>query len=483
MLIRVLLAIDKPTLQKDLQTLLSQQDIIVDVMRKQSKLLEHISRENWDMIIISQSRIPNPVFDTIKLLQQLPDSPGIVVFSSKEDPEERAQFLAAGCEAVLYSGLSKESLKDVLDTILTKRNAFQQKTLTAIRLLAQPRLTDFVSTSRAMQTFMRVASRVVKADIPLLILGETGVGKERLARAIHAEGLRSAGPFITVNCGALPETLLESELFGHEEGAFTGAVRSRRGWFELAHRGTIFLDEIGELANHLQVKLLGVLQDHEIQRIGSEKSFKVDVRVMAATNRDLEEEIESRHFRKDLYYRLSVMTLKIPPLRDRIEDIPVLVESYINYLRPRIGCEVFEITDEAKEALQYYSWPGNVRELINVIERAMLLCNDGVITLADLPTNISGKSEPTKMQTRPLVNIQGDGDLQEEWLQKTLQEARSEVLEKFERTYLSGLLRLTNGRVGEAAKKAGIQSRSLFDKMKRLGLRKEDFKPRKSQGM
>jgi len=326
---------------------------------------------------------------------------------------------------------------------------------------------------------MRVVNRVVKTDVPLLILGETGVGKERLARAIHAEGPRSAGPFITVNCGALPETLLESELFGHEEGAFTGAVRSRRGWFELAHRGTIFLDEIGELANHLQVKLLRVLQEHEIQRIGSEKSFKVDVRVMAATNRDLEEEIESGYFRKDLYYRLSVMTLTIPPLKDRIEDIPVLVESYIKYLRPRIGCEVFGISDEAQEALEQYLWPGNVRELINVIERAMLLCNDTEITLLDLPTNISGKSEGTTMNSASLLHPPDLGNLQEEWLQKPLQEVRKEVLEKFEHSYLSGLLRLTNGRVGETAKRAGIQSRSLFDKMQRLGLRKEDFKPEK----
>ena len=263
-----------------------------------------------------------------------------------------------------------------------------------------------------------------------------------MARAIHAEGPRASGPFITVNCGALPEaSALESELFGHEEGAFTGAVRSRRGGFELAHRGTIFLDEIGELANHLQVKLLCVLQEHEIQRIGSEKSFNVDVRVMAATNRDMDEAIESRSFRKDLFYRLSVMTLEIPPLRDRIEDIPDLVESYINYLRPRIGCEVFGITREAKEALEHYPWPGNVRELINVIERAMLLCNGTEITLGDLPTIISGKSELTQIQTESPLPLHDVGDLNEEWLQKSLQEVRKEVIERFERTYLSGLLR------------------------------------------
>ncbi len=479
MLIHVLLAVDKPKLQKSLQTLFSQQDVIIDTISRKTHLLNCISRENCDLLIISKSLIPKPVFDTINLIQQLPDSPGIVVISEKEDPEERAKFLAAGCDAVLFAGLSDESLQDVVDTILAKRSELQQKTFTTLRTLAQPRLTDFVSTSPAMQTFMRVVNRVVKTDVPLLILGETGVGKERLARAIHSEGSRSEGPFITVNCGALPETLLESELFGHEKGAFTGAERSRRGWFELAHRGTIFLDEIGELANHLQVKLLSVLQEHEIQRIGSEKSFKIDVRVMAATNRDLEEEIESRNFRKDLYFRLSVIALRIPPLRDRIEDIPILVESYINYLRPRIGCNVFGITEEAQKSLCNYAWPGNVRELINVIERAMLLCNNSEITLDDLPANISGRGKPTKIYAESQLKLQNADNLQEELLQKTLQEARSDVLEKFERTYLSGLLRLTNGRVGETAKRAGIQPRSLFDKMKRLGLQKEDFKPEK----
>lgn len=479
MLIRVLLAIDKPRLQKDLRALLSQKDVIIDTVGKKSHLLECISRENCDLIIISRSFIPKPVFNTITLIQQLPDSPGIVIISAREDPEERAQFLAAGCDAVIYSGLSDERLQEVFYTIIAKRSKLQEKSLTGTRALVQPRLTDFISTSPAMQAFMRVVTRVVKTDVPLLILGETGVGKERLARAIHAEGLRSAGPFITVNCGALPETLLESELFGHEEGAFTGAARSRRGWFELAHRGTIFLDEIGELANHLQVKLLRFLQEHEIQRIGSERSFKIDVRVMAATNRDLEEEVEARSFRKDLYYRLSVMALKIPALRDRIEDIPILAESYINYLRPRIGCEVFGITDEAQEALQNYSWPGNVRELINVIERAMLLCNDTEITLGDLPAGISRKGEQPQSNTAPLVHPQDAGNLQASWLQKSMQEVRNEVLEKFECAYLSGLLRATNGRIGETAKRAGIQPRSLFDKMRKLGLRKEDFKPQK----
>ena len=480
MLIRVILSIDKLKLQRKLHQLISKHDVIVDIVREKKLSLERISRENSDLIIISQSLIPEPVLDTINLLRQLPDSPGIVIISDKEDPEERAKLLASGCNAVIHSGLSTKRLEDVLSTILLKQSELLQKSLATIKPLAQPRLADFVSSSQAMQTFMNIASRMVASDVPLLILGETGVGKERLARAIHAESPRSEGPFITVNCGALPETLLESELFGHEEGAFTGAVRSRRGWFELAHSGTIFLDEIGELPNHLQVKLLRVLQEHEIQRVGSEKSFLVDVRVMAATNRDLETEVESHNFRKDLYYRLSVVALTIPPLQDRREDIPTLVDSYINYLRPRIGCEVYGITDEALESLCQYSWPGNVRELINVIERAMLLCNDDKISLADLPETVSGRSGLEHAQITPASIMQEADSVSEEWLQKPLNEVRKEILERFEHTYLTGLLRLTGGRIGETAKRAGIQPRSLFDKMKRHGLRKEDFRPKKA---
>lgn len=480
MIVRTIIAIDKPKLQKQLQKLISQHDVILDVIKGKTHLLERISRESNDLIIISQSLIPEPFLGTINLLRQLPDSPGVVVMSDRENSEDRAQFLAAGCDAVLYSGLSTMRLQGVIATIVERRSKILRDGLATRRILAQPRLTDFVSSSPAMQMFMNIVSRVVPSDVPLLVLGETGVGKERLARAIHSESSRSKGPFITVNCGALPETLLESELFGHEEGAFTGAVRSRRGWFELAHSGTIFLDEIGELPNHLQVKLLHVLQEHEITRVGSEKSFAVNVRVIAATNRDLEEEVASLRFRKDLYYRLSVVALTIPPLRNRREDIPVLIDSYINYLRSRIGRDVFGITHEALQALCRYSWPGNVRELINVIERAMLLCNDDKISLADLPESISGESELEHPQFS-LSSITQEADFfSGEWLQKPLHEVRKDILERFEHTYLAGLLQLTGGRIGETAKRAGIQPRSLFDKMKRLGLRKEEFRIKKS---
>jgi len=322
---------------------------------------------------------------------------------------------------------------------------------------------------------MGIVARVVNSEAPLLIHGETGVGKERLARAIHPEGARSAGPVVAVNCGALPETLLESELFGHEEGAFTGATRYRRGCFELAHRGTIFLDEIGEMPLHLQVRLLRVLQEYEVQPIGSEKSIKIQVRVMASTNRNLEEEVKAGRFRRDLYYRMSVVSLAIPPLRERREDIPALVESYIHFLRPRIGPGQYELQPEVLQAMVDYSWPGNVRELINVVERAMLLCNRQEITVYDLPDTIGGRRGAPAMEAVK-TQMEGMFNMGEEMGKSTWRAVRRKVVEHYEREYLTSVLKQANGRIAEAAKKAGIGPRALFDKMKKYQLRKEDFK-------
>ncbi|HUW55008.1 MAG TPA: sigma-54 dependent transcriptional regulator [Planctomycetota bacterium] len=476
MITRVVLALDDGPRREELQGLLARPDVIVESVGKQRRLWERIGRQNADLIVVSRSLIPEPAFDTMQLLQNLPDSPGVVVLSGSDDPSEQAGLLAAGCDVVLHTGLSAREVRDALAVVLEKRREQREHELLARRTLAEPRLTDFVSSSLAMQTFMNVARRVVHTEVSLLILGETGVGKERLARAIHAESVRSKGPFVAVNCGALPEALLESELFGHEEGAFTGASRARRGWFELAHGGTIFLDEIGEMPLHLQVKLLRVLQEHAIQRVGSEKAITVDVRVMAATNRELEEEVGARRFRRDLYYRLGVVTLTIPPLRERREDIPELADSYIDYYSSRIGRSVTGIAPAALEALTGYSWPGNVRELINVIERAMLLCEGEEITLRDLPVSISGVGQGGVPGLVLHPGVETSDAIPQDWLEMPLSEVRRQVVDRFERAYLAGLLEATGGRIGETARRAGMRARSLYDKMKRHGLHKEDFR-------
>jgi DNA-binding NtrC family response regulator len=273
---------------------------------------------------------------------------------------------------------------------------------------------------------------------------------------MHAAGPRGSEPFVVVNCGAIPETLMESELFGHEKGAFTDAHRARRGHFEVAHGGTIFLDEIGEVPTHLQVKLLRVLQEKEIQRIGSEKPTTVDVRLIASTNRDLKEEMALKRFRPDLYYRLSVVTLRIPALRERREDIPLLAETYLTRFRLDLNATATRISPRTMEALLSYSWPGNVREVINVLERAVLLCEGDEITLDDLPEEITESLAAPEMASQ----------------------AKRAWSDAFERTYLNELLEATQGRISETASRAGIDPRSLYDKMRRHGLRKEDFKKR-----
>jgi len=389
MLARIVMAAGDTGLLKGLARLLEESDLLVQRLKGKKSLWEQLTRVTADVFLLDRALFPEPFLDKVHLLRDLPDSPSIVVLSDEESSEESAKLLAAGCEAVLYSKLPAEEIADVVITVVDKRSEMVKQSIALGRIPTRYVLSDFVSESPAMQAFVGTVRRVVNSDCSLLILGETGVGKEHLARAIHTEGARSEGPFVAVNCGALPEALLESELFGHEEGAFTGATRSRRGSFELAHRGTIFLDEIGDMPRHLQVKLLRSVQEYKIQRLGSEKAVSVDVRVMAASNRDLEADVEKGDFRKDLFYRLSVVTLTVPALRDRLEDIPALVDSYISYFGNRIGSQAVGIVPEAIEALRAYSWPGNVRELINIIERAMLLCNGAEITTADFPAVIA----------------------------------------------------------------------------------------------
>ena len=471
MLLHILTAVSEPELQKKLGKLLKKPDTIVEAVLNRSLLWKTISHQTCDLIILSRDLIRDNNIGKIQNFRLLPEIPLIVVLSEDENEEDRIRLISAGCDAVLSPKISKKKLGSALNSILERRRKISRPTFTVRPKLAKPEISDFVAESSAMQKFVNIIPRVAKSNSSVLILGETGVGKERLAHVLHRESARKDGPFIAVHCGALPESLLESELFGHEQGSFTGATKSRRGCFELAHQGTIFLDEIGEMPLHLQSKLLRVLESHEIRRIGGEQSIIVDIRLMAATNRDLEEEVKAKHFRKDLYYRLNVVSLTIPPLRNRVKDIPELVESYINYLGPRIGCPVSGINEESMQALSKYSWPGNVRELINVIERAMLLCEDDVISVNDLPQSITGREEISLQELS-----QSPEAFPKEWLHKPLREVRRDILEQFEKSYLTSLLISTNGRVGQAAKKAGIDTRSLYDKMKQYGLNKKDFR-------
>ena len=477
MLSRIMLALDDPAQLRRLRRVLVLPDVLVEVLNPRAALAPELARHSGDLLLVSRSLLSEPAPTSIQELRALPEAPDIVVLTRAEDGEDRARLLAAGAQAVLFAQLSAPTLREVLTAILTWREQLESRNDRS--LVLTPHLSDFVTSSPAMQSFMGLVNRVVASDTSLLILGETGVGKEHLARAIHAEGPRSSGPFISVNCGALTETLLESELFGHEEGAFTGATRARRGCFELAHRGTLFLDEIGELPAHLQSKLLHVLQRREIQRLGSESKITIDVRVVAATNRDIAEEVRARRFRNDLYYRLSVVTLSIPPLRERREDISALAEAYVEYYRQHIRRDVRRVAPDALEAMVHYPWPGNVRELVNIIERAMLLANGDEITLADLPDTLRAPAV-RDLDSTPVVDTGTWMGVSSEWTHQSLDEVRRRAVEAVERAYLSALLAETGGRIAATASRAGIQPRSLFEKLRRYGLRKEQFRVRRA---
>ena len=477
MLLRVILAVTDDAVRKRIRQILRQSDVIVDILKGRKDVWDRAVAKGGDVLLIDEEAVEDAVGRGVEINPGSLTRPAVVAISEYQSPEKHADLIASGCDGVLQADLPEQTMREALSTILGKRHDLVNASL-ARRPIVTPQLSDFVSDSPTMRAFMDTVHRVVQSSTSLLILGETGTGKERLARAIHAGSMRAKGPFVAVNCGALPESLLESELFGHEEGSFTGATRARKGSFELAHGGTIFLDEVGDMPLHLQVKLLRVLQEHEVQRVGAERPFNVDVRVMAASNRDLHKAVEDRQFRQDLFYRLSVVTLEVPPLADRKEDIPALARSYVEFHRPRVGREVYGIDAEAVEALVRYAWPGNVRELINVIERAVLLCRTDTITLTDLPVGIQGF---VPHQAGGTTIPRDPADVPSAWLARPLWELRDAMAADLERVYLAAMLRETHGKIGDTARRAGMDSRSLFDKMKQYGLVKEDFKPGKPE--
>ncbi len=399
------------------------------------------------------------------------DAPGVIVLAEEGgEPTEEARLVAAGALAVLDGSAADARLREQIVELTEAEAGGGLDGPEAGGAQAEPKLADFQSRSPRMRDFLDVVRRIADSDSTLLITGETGVGKERLARAVHAASARAAGPFVAVNCGALPENLLESELFGHERGAFTGADATRRGRFEEAEGGTILLDEIGEMPPHLQVKLLTVLQRREVRRLGSEEPRSVDVRVLSATNRDLAEDVAAGRFREDLLFRLNVVALAVPPLRERREDLPQLLGRFLRHfvgVHDRPDVQGFD--REAMEALLRYDWPGNVREVVNVVERAVLLCEGERIRRADLPEAVwAGPGSRSGEDAAEGVD--------DELWDLPLQEARRRLVEGFERRYLVHHLEATRGVVGETAARAGINPRTLYEKMRRYGLAKRDFR-------
>ncbi len=313
------------------------------------------------------------------------------------------------------------------------------------------RFADLIGGSEVMSKVFRTIEKIARTDSSVFVWGESGTGKELVARAIHNLGKRKDGPFIKVNCGALTETLLESELFGHEKGAFTGAIKSKLGRFELAHEGTLFLDEIGDVPPSMQVKLLRALQEQEFERVGGEQPVKVDVRVISATNKDLDKEVAEGRFREDLYYRLHIIPVTLPPLRDRREDISLLVQHFIEKLAPRTNPEVTGIADDALGRFMAYGWPGNVRELENVIEQSLVFAEGKQIGVGALPA---------------VLQTQGD----EERLEVPKEMSLPDILEDLERQLILKAFHKAGGVKTETARLLGIKTSALYYKLDKYGI-------------
>ncbi len=379
----------------------------------------------------------------------------VIIMTSFGTIETAVKAIKAGAYDYLPKPVDLDQLVVLIGRISEHQSLIRENRELKEQLRERYKFDEIVSASDVMEEALNLAGRVAGSNATVLLRGESGTGKELVAKAIHYHSSRADFPLVKVNCAALPEALLESELFGHEKGAFTGAAAKRIGRFEAADRGTLFLDEIGELTPAMQVKLLRVLQEHEFERLGGNQSIKTDVRIIAATNRDIEKAIKDGRFREDLYYRLNVVSILIPPLRERKEDVPGLIDHFVTKYGKENRKEISGISAEARDLLMRYPYPGNVRELENIIERAVVLSKKGIISAADLPLHARTAAETDET---PAQKLKGS-------LQKTL--------DTVERGLILDALKESGGIQTRAAERLGISERMIRYKLKKYKIKEQ----------
>jgi DNA-binding NtrC family response regulator len=402
-------------------------------------------REEPVDLVITDLRMPDlDGFDLIRDIKATPTSPHIVMITAFGSIETAIKAVKLGAYDYITKPFEIEELVLVADKALGVRSLAKRVERLQREVEGKYRLGNLIAESSAMQDVVRLVTRIADSSISVLVTGESGTGKELIARAIHYNSARTDGPFVPVNLAAIPEALVESELFGHKKGAFTDARSDKIGLFREANGGTIFLDELGEMPVALQPKLLRVLQEQEIRPVGATKAESVDVRVVAATNRDIEEMMREGSFREDLYYRLNVVQVDIPPLRDRPEDIMPLADHFLGEAAEREGGEARGLTSEVQRALLSYKWPGNVRELQNVLQRGTALCQSNRIGIADLPAQVSERKPEDFLATAV---------------------ARRMTLADLEREFIVAVLEDEGGNKTRAAKRLGLDRKTLYRKL------------------
>lgn len=406
-------------------------------------------------VLITELRLPR--IDGLAFLKKLkaehPELPVLVV-TGHATVGTAVKAMKAGAEDFLTKPVNTEEMKHLLQAILVKHS--RQRPVRHTENPAEFH-SGIIGTSPAMRKVYKLIDKLAAVDSTVIIYGESGTGKELVARAIHAKSRRADHPLVPVNCGAIPEELLESELFGHEKGSFTSAYRTRIGRFELAKGGTIFLDEIGDMSPTLQVKILRVLQEHEFERVGGIKPIKADIRVIAATHRDLEKAVAEGKFREDLYYRLNVVPIYLPPLRERTSDIPLLVEHFVRLFSRAKGKPIEKVTGRAMECFMNYHWPGNVRELQNIIERLVILNETGTIDADDLPEKMVQRQDTSERNVSIPTVLPSDQHC-----------SFATMVTNFERQLILQALEQSAGVKNKAAKLLNMNRTTLVEKMKKL---------------
>ncbi len=451
----ILIVDDEKNSREGLGRFLESQGYDIHLAENAQEALSIIKKEGPDLII---SDIRMPEMDGITLLhktKELDPKASVILLTAYGSVENAVQAMKAGAFHYLTKPVNLDELEFVVKKALSSQHLERENIELRQELIQEKFETEtIISRSPKMKKAIELAMQVAKSDSTVLLQGETGTGKELLAHLIHNHSSRKERSFIAVHCASLTETLLASELFGHEKGAFTGATERKVGRFERAHQGTLFLDEVGEIPESMQVKLLRVLQDGVFERVGGTKSLKADVRLICATNKNLAEEVKKGRFREDLFYRINVILLEIPPLRDRKEDIRPLVDHYLKFFSRANGKKIEKVSNEAYQILENYSWPGNIRELRNIIERMVVLSTGDTLEADNIPNDIRYySSEPTVMSVSVSDDKPPEGNLQameKELIRKKLSEV--------------------GGNKSKAAKELGISRRTLYRKIEEYQL-------------
>jgi len=454
---RILVVDDDPEIRGSVADVLRQAGYDVEEAKDGKKAIKCIDAGSYDLVLTDLNL---PKLDGMKVLRHvLDESPDTicVILTGFGTIKGSVEAIKMGAFDYISKPVKSDEIVIVVEKALKYRHLERENVLLKQQLRKKYQFENFIGDSKPIQKVFELIEKVADTDSTVLITGESGTGKELIAKAIHYNSYRRDNPMVVINCGAIPEELLESELFGHEKGAFTGAHKMRVGRFELANGGTIFLDEIGDMSPNLQVKLLRVLQEQKFERVGGTRTLEIDVRIIAATNKNLINAVNRSTFRQDLYYRLNVIPIKVPPLRHRKSDIPLLIDFFFKRIDPRKRNGISGFSSEAGDALVAYDWPGNVRELENMVERMSILANGDQVELEDIPESIKGKG--AKIQAVE-VTIPKDGIVFDQ------------AVEEYEKKLILEALNETNWVKTKAAKLLNINRTTLIEKMKKKKLAK-----------